>query len=449
MLRTTASVLKQFKHQFSSALYITGDKAQTHFAAVTPVVDFDNELQHKETLIENIKARQLAINLIAVEENWNFFKEIESRKNSLEKTKSEIGQVIAKLIKVKNPTSEVNQELEKLKTHLKLIKDELKTVKTMGYSVEEKAILQVLNLPNILHPKTPEHEELEVYRYLDRIEQQTDSHMNIGAKNGFLKYTDHRSCYLKSEAALFELAVQKYFNTELANLKFSQFSNSDFVKSVIVEGCGTEPFVGDKVLILEDIHCTNSDGLNKLHLVGAASLYSFMAYFTRHLVLPSQFPINTFCMGRRYQPVKSTSPKDLFHLNQSTEIGVFMANLDDADILEKVINEVSELYKHLGYHFKLLILPASKIEKSECLRLSIQMFSNSLLKYIEVGYISFYGNYLSKRLLFNCSDKTERRYPFVVGGSLMNIQRMIGCILENNEIKGKPLLSQFLSKYIC
>lgn len=448
MLRPTASILKQFKLQFSSALYITGDKAQTHFAALTPVVDFDHELVHKETLIQNIKARQLDINLIAVEENWNLFKEIESRKNSLEQTKSEIGQVASKLTKLKNPTTEVSQELEKLKTHLKLIKDELKTVKTTGYSVEEKAILQVLNLPNILHPKTPEHEELEVYRYLERIEQQTDSHINIGTKNGCLKYTNHRSCYLKSEAALFELAVQKYFNSELVNLEFSQFSNSDFVKSVIVEGCGTEPFAGDKVLILEDIHCTNSDGLNKLHLVGAASLYSFMAYFTKHLVLPSQFPINAFCIGRSYQAVKSTRPKDLFNLNQSTEISVFMANLDDADILENIINEVSELYKQLGYHFKLVILPASKIEKSECLRLSIQMFSNSLLKYVEVGYISFYGNYLSKRLLFNCSDKTERRYPFVVGGSLMNIQKVIGCVLENNEVKSKPLLNQFLSKYI-
>lgn len=448
MLRTTASVLKQFKLQFSSALYITGDKAQTHFAALTPVVDFDNELQHKETLIENIKARKLAVNLVVVEENWNLFKEIESRKNILEQTKSEIGQVISKLMKVNNPSSEVSQELEKLKTHLKLIKDELKTVKTMGYSVEENAMLQVLNLPNILHPKTPEHEELEVYRYLERNEQQTDSHMNIGIKNGCLKYTDHSSCYLKSEAALFELAVQKYFNSELVNLKFSQFSNSDFVKSVIVEGCGTEPFIGDKVLILEDIHCTNNDGFNKLHLVGAASLYSFMAYFTRLLVLPNQFPINAFCIGRSYQSVKNTSPKDLFHLNQSTEIGVFMANLDEADILENVINQVSELYKQLGYHFKLVILPASKIEKSECLRLSIQMFSNSLLKYIEVGYVSFYGNYLSKRLLFSCSDKTERRYPFVVSGSLMNIQKVIGCILENNEIRGNPLLNQFLSKYV-
>lgn len=433
--------------QFSSALYITGEKAQKHFAVLTPIIDFDDQLKHKEDLIKNIKVRQLPINIDNVEERWNFFKDVENRKNILEQTKAEVGQNISNLLKIQND-AKVNKEVQKLKTHLKIVKEDLKNLRSMSYSVEQSAALQVLNLPNVLHPKTPQSEELEMYRYLEKTDIKSESHLNIGEKKGYLKLFNHMSCYLKSDMALFEYAIQNYFNEELLNLNYVQFSNSDFVKSIVVEGCGTDPSTNCDMLTLADIHCINSDGVNSLHLVGASSLYSFMAYFTKHFVQASQFPIRAFCLGRKYQEVEKDSPKSLFNLNQSSEIGLFHAYLEDSEMLENIVNEISMLYKQLGFHFRVVLIPANKLKKAESLRVSVQMFSNNLLSYVEVGSISFYQDYISKRLLFNYNVNKERRFPNVIGGSLINIHKVIGCVLENNSITGGPLLTEFLCKYV-
>ncbi|XP_066257217.1 serine--tRNA synthetase-like protein Slimp [Euwallacea similis] len=447
MLRHVLALRTIINRQFSSALYVTGDKAHKQFAILTPIIDFDDQLKtKKDCLIENIKARQLSIDLNAVEERWNYFKEIERKKQILEETRAAIGHNISKLMKLGNGLN-LEKEIEKLKMHLKLVKNELKNLRDISYAVEEGAALQVLSLPNVLHSKTTQC-ELEVYRYLEKSDTRTEDHIAIGNKKGYFKLINHMTCYLKSEAALFELAVQNYFSQELVNLNYTQFSNSDLVKSVVIEGCGSDPSACSDALTLENIHCIQNDGINRLHLVGASSLYSFMAYFTKHFVQISQLPVRAFCVGRKYRTVQSIKPKDLFNLNQSSEVSLFNLLLDD-DILENIVNEIATLYKQLGLHFRLVLMPANQLSKAESLRLSIQMFSNSSLSYVEVGFISFYEDYLSKRLLLNCSQGKERKFPNVISGSLINMQRVIGCALENNVLEQKPLLSDFLSKYIC
>ncbi|KAH1020534.1 hypothetical protein HUJ04_010173 [Dendroctonus ponderosae] len=383
----------------------------TNCVVLTPVIDFEKQIEHKKNLIENIKARQLPIDINAVEEQWNFFQDIEHKKKALEQTRTGISQRMSYLIKQENdfPSS---KELDKLKLHLKIVKDDLKHLRTMSYGVEEAAALQVLNLPNVLHPKTPENEELEVYRYLEVNDSKTENHLTIGNQK---------------DAALFERSLQNYFNGELVKLNYLQFSNSDLVKSVVVEGCGGNPFAGSDVLTLEDIHCVNKEGLNRLHLVGGSSFYSFMVYFTKHFLQPTHFPIKAFCVGQKYQTVDPSSIQNVFNLNQSSEIGLFRAT-NNSEVFEHVLEDLLSLYKPLGYHFRVALLPANKLNIAESLRISIQMFSNHLQTYIEVGYVSFYEDFISKRLLLNWNQNGVRKFSYLTGGSLVNIHKVIGII---------------------
>lgn len=447
MLKSKISCIKTGICHFSSALYITGDKAQKNFSALTPVIDFDYRLANKAKLIENIKLRQLSIDINKVEEKWRFYKEIDARKQTLENTKSEIGQTLVNLMKLESNET-VTQEIEKLRLHLKIIKEDFKNLRNVSYSVEEGAVLQVLSLPNVLHPKTPHKEELQIYCHLEKPTSKSESHITIGHNKNYIKFINHMSCYLKSDAALLEFALQNYFINELLSLNYIQTSNSDFVKSIVVEGCGSDPTNNSEVLTLEDIHCIRSDEINKLHLVGASSLYSFMAYFTKHFVQTTHFPIKMFCFGRRYSTVKQSASENLFNLSQYSEIGMFIATLENPNILENIVDEIISLYKQLGYHFRIVLLPAKELKKSESLKLSIQMFSNHLGAYVEVGNVSFYEDYLSKRLLFNYSENKERKYVNVIGGSFINMQKVIGCVLENANIEQKSLLSDFLYNYI-
>ncbi|XP_050307831.1 serine--tRNA synthetase-like protein Slimp [Anthonomus grandis grandis] len=445
MLKNSLKIATLGKRQFSSALYITGDKAQTNFAVLTPVIDFDEQIKHKEELAKNIQDRNLHTDIDKVEEKWRFFKEVEGKLNMLEQTRIEIGRNLHNL--GKQPADpNVEKEKEKLMTHLRLLKEDIKNIHEMSYRVEEGAMLEILNLPNKLHPKTPKAHEEELFRYLEANPTKTDSHMTIGERQGYLKLINHMSCYLKADAALLEQALHNFFAEELLHLNYTQFSNADFVKTVVAEGCGAEP---NEMLTMETIHCTKSDDLNKLHITGSSSLYSFMAYFTKHFVQTTYFPIKAFSVGRRYQMANENAPLSLFNLNQTSEVGMFIASnkLDD-NFLENIVNEVSTVYQRLGMHFKIVLTPANRLKKAESLRMSVQMFSNHLQDYIEVGNVSFYGDYISKRLLFNYSENKERKYPIVVGGSLLNIHKFLGCALEHNSIEGKPLLNDVLLKYV-
>lgn len=95
-----------------------------------------------------------------------------------------------------------------------------------------------------------------------------------------------------------------------------------------------------------------------------------------------------------------------------------------------------------------MILTANQLDKTECLRLSIQMFSNFLNKYIEVGHISLYDTYLSKRLLLSYTENKQRMFPKIISGSFGNVTKILGCLLENNSLSGASLINDPIKKYV-
>ncbi|KAJ8968973.1 hypothetical protein NQ314_002005 [Rhamnusium bicolor] len=243
------------------------------------------------------------------------------------------------------------------------------------------------------------------------------------------------------------MGTLNYFRQSLLDSAYTQFSNPDFCRSVIVEGCGDNHEEASKFFTIEE-HDESKDDINRLHLCGAASLYAFMAYFTKHSVQQTYFPLKYFSLGKKYQPFNSKLPKNLFNLSQEAVLNIFVATLEEVDILEEITNEIITLYESLGYHFRLTLLPANELEKSESLRLSIQMYSNYLESYVEVGNVSFYESYLSKRLLFTYSVDKVRTYPKVISGTLLNVPKLLGCVLENNSIYDQDLIIDLVKKHI-
>lgn len=427
------------RRQLSSALYVTHDKAQKTFALLTPVIDFDKQLENVENLRTNISSRNFNINLDKLIERWNFFQCINDRKVILEHTKLEIGFLITDLMKQHENNKE---DIEKLKMHIKLVKDDLKNIKTFYYGIEEDVMLNVLNIPNMLDKRTPLHEDNILYSYLEKTDFVSKSHVEIGRKKGYLKYVDPYTCFLKSDAALFELALLNYFQHCLGDAEFIQFVGPNFCKTVIAEGCGQEP--SSLVCIKEeDQDCK----VNQLHLCGGSSLLSYMAYFARHALLLNMLPLKCFSRSKVYSP-SLLNKGDMFSLSQNSVVSVFMVSANEEDYLEFIIEVIKSIYQQLGLHFRISLLPANKLQKSESLHLSVQMFSNNLSKYIEVGNISMYEDYLSKRLLFTCTKNKERIFPKIISGSIINAQRVLACVLENNSINDVHILSDLLKRYL-
>ncbi|XP_044749087.1 serine--tRNA synthetase-like protein Slimp [Coccinella septempunctata] len=436
--------LNNFSRNIKSALYITGEKAQRMFVAVHPNIDTDIIFKEDE-LLHNVKKRGINIDLEKLQKRFYFFKTVEEKKIILEHTRDELNALYSD---VKNPEENLDK-INQLKLHKHVVNEELKSLKEFLTDLQENVMITILNLPNNLHQSTPEIDEV-YHQYLERPKHQSQHHMDIGVELNLLKLVDSWGCFLMSDASLFEIAVSNYFIEKLVESKFIPFQNADFTRSVVVEGCGTKVVGNEEVLTLHESSKKNEvlEELSRLHLTGSASIYAFMAYFTKHLVPSGQFPLRYFCYGRSYNGDVRTND-NLFNLNQESVLNVFIATFDDAwQNFQTLTQQIIKLYDALGWHYRLVYLQPDKLNKSESLRLSIQMYSTHSQKYIEVGYVSYFGSYICERLLFCCLNKKEQVYPKIISGNILNIHKLLGCVLENNQPSDKKLLSELLCKYL-
>lgn len=441
-------VIRQiYKRNFSSALYITGDKAHDTFRVLTPYIDFEERIRNKAELEENVQSRGLNIDVNKIEKYWHFYKTIDDTRHVLEITKEEIGRQITKLLKEAVQNS---QEINKLKVHAKLVKDDLKNVKEYLYGIEEHAVENVLSLPNGLHPKTPRGEQHVAYTFLENSNEKSAHHVDL-AKKLDLADTVNGKLFLKNDAALFELALQNYVDSFLHQHQFIPFSNADFVRSVIVEGCGTDFRSKSDILTLEDKHDEKNHNVNKLHLVGGASLYSFMSFYARNLVQISVLPLRHYAIGRKYKPVTSDD-RSFFNLEQETAVEIFTVAQNSEAALDEMFQEVFalvvELYESLGYHFRLVYVPANQLSRHESLRLSVEMYSNHLQSYVEVASVSICDDYISKRLLFTYKENNQKKFPCVISGTLLSVQKLLACVLERNSVRNESVVSNTLAPYV-
>lgn len=158
-------------------------------------IDFDDRIKRKAELEKNIKLRGLQIDINKLEKYWSFYKNIDQTKEHLESNKIHIGNTIGELMK---DLEKNEQEINKLKVHMKLVKNDIKNIREYLYGIEEHAMEQVLLLPNILHPRTPQDIETVLHTYLEKPELKSDSHVNIAQQNELVEFAD-TVCFLKTK----------------------------------------------------------------------------------------------------------------------------------------------------------------------------------------------------------------------------------------------------------
>nr|CAI5850090.1 unnamed protein product [Callosobruchus analis] len=443
MLKHSGTYIMQTFKRCYSALYITGNKAQDTFAVLTPYIDIEERLNKKNELITNITARNYPLDIQKVFESWEFFQTIDDQRKKLEETRAHIGQKISTLMK---EYSKNEEEIKKLKLHVQLVKDELKNLKEHYYEVEEQTMLKVLDIPNVLHPKTPLKDEVVICHYLEKPDTSSESHKTIAESLGYLEHINKTTSFLKGEASLFEQAILNYFKNCIMDSGFTVFCNPSFCRSVVAEGCAEI----SNVFTIAELDSLK-ENLNHLHFCGGSTVLSFMAYFTKHAISNIHLPLKYFTIGKRYTVHNSEKGDCLFNLSQESTLSVFLATAENELMdLDHILKDVKTYYQKLGYHFRIVLLPANRIDKSESLHVSIQMYSNYLNDYVEVGNLSSFDSYLSKRLLFIYNHQSpegkQRRFPKIIAGTVLNVPKLLGCVLENKF--DKTLLSPILNKYL-
>ncbi|KAJ8687446.1 hypothetical protein QAD02_023240 [Eretmocerus hayati] len=433
---------KVCQRTFTSALFVTGDQAHKTFAYLTPEIDFNDRINNLQKLQYDIDSRGLEINAEELSKKWHHYQYIISNKNSLQQKLTSLTNKVVELKKIDSPSSEEEQQIEALITQCKLVKQDLKTVKEAAWEIEKTVIPEILKVPNEVDEDTPSQSST-VIKSVGKIPEdhkcEWKSHLDIGKRLDLLDYRNPVHFFLCNEAAVFELGVLAMASKIMSEYSFYRVSGPDFCRSVVVEGSGMDHESSSETFILKNTdNVEQSYLINRLHLVGGASLPALLAQQTKTVSRRKFFPVKMFTSGRQYTPFPKTSATyGLFTVCQASALQALAYIVDNngescSKEFENLVNITSRIYDNIGCHYRIVLKCAKELEISERKRVSFEMWSAYSKQYVEVGHVSACGDYFSKRLLIGCQSTEKMEFPSTITGTLLSVPRVLGCMLEEN-----------------
>lgn len=431
------------KRNYSSALYISGNKAYKAFAFLSPYLDCDERFANMDKLQKELVLRRMNVDVVQLKNAWDFYRKMIVDRCALENNNSELAGRRRNLEKT-DRTAEQEQEMDKLNMQLDIIRQDLKTIKEAIWDLDEDVIERILKLPNELDSRTPANESVvlkNIGSAPESFKENRRNHIDIGTSLDLLDYKNPMCYYLCNDAALFELAVLAHVGRVFGENDMVKMAGTDFSRSLVVEASGLNHEDPMATFMIENHNEIERGSPNRMHLVGGASLVSFLILHTKQLINPNHFPLKYFATGRQYMPLpRDTHPCGLFTACQASVAHAFVM-VKDAKSKEyeaqfnELLENVCKLYDDLCDHYRVVMRSAPELQPCESLRVSFEMWSPFANQYIEIGHVSAYDNYLSKRLLIAYQTPSGRDFPAVISGTVLSVPRLLACLLEQNPNK--------------
>jgi len=295
------------------------------------------------------------------------------------------------------------------------------------------------------------------------------SHVQLVEKSGLAEFSvnSHTAYYLHAQLARLELKLTSYFQTILLHNNFNMFSNPDFSKSVVVEGCGSSQHDNQLFHLKSAQDFGSPVSGDAMYLVGGASKQPFVAYFARNLIQnPGILPVNLFSVGRQYNPVKSKespvkstespvqstespvqsseSPvkstenpeHSLTNTQQSTAVQVFSV-CADKDMMMSQMNLLKDIMTEQLMKFgelRVVDRGVQHLGPSDIKKISFQLYLPGSKQFVEVGSLNVENDYYSRRMMIKQKQNGQYRNVYTVSGQMVNITKLLAVILENEQV---------------
>lgn len=428
--------------RFVQALFVSKRNAEGNLRALYPILDHKNHLENRREFEDNIKRRGLdnQINIVQLYDQWERYKAAECRKESIEKRRTQLTKLITKT-KAKNTEIGNESSIEDMVKEARQLRVEYKNVCDNFDEIDDEFNNNFLDLPNKLLATTPDKPQEVLSHGSYSANNHSSHHLNY---KHLIEYINEKFYYLQKDAAEFDRIVPEKISKHFQRNGFNLLSNPDFTKTVIVEGGG---------VALDDLyeikHVFHEKCSNLVHLVGSGSWLSFLGYIAKTKIEKELLPMQYVSTGKMY---RSTEQNEcgLYDVVQSTAVQVFLAGTESQMTanFEIVLDLFIQIFKSIDIHFRVTHVPASQLRRTECFATQIEMYSPSLQQYIEIGRLSHYGDFISKRLRFQCErDETNTQYkPHIIGGTVCNVTKCLAIALEtyNGVIPNSILMENFL-----
>jgi len=342
------------------------------------------------------------------------------------------------------------------------LRDQVTAAQTAVDQITAQADDILRTIPNLTHPDSPRGGETasKVVRNGQHQPRKFDfkplDHVEIGQNldlfdfDGGSKVTGHGFYFLKNDAVLLELALQRYAVDLLIAEGFTPTITPDLAQNKILQGIGFAPRGPETQIYSID----NSE----LSLVATAEI-TLGGLLADEILDADKLPLKYVGISHCYRTeagAHGRATRGLYRVHQFTKIEMFAFTLPEQsnDTLEKFCQLECRIFDALGIPYQVLDIASGDLGGPAYRKYDLEAWMpgrGTAGEYGEVTSTSNCTDYQSRRLNIRYRNKNEKGTHFVhtLNGTAIAISRAIIAILENyQQADGTVLVPEVLRPYL-
>lgn len=412
------------------------------------------ELQtRKDEIVRNIDNRFMHVDIDHVLE--------------LQRRRSELIQLSDSLKSERNETArEMKGKLEPEKRALliekgKSLKERIAQTDSELEEVEKQYFTQAKRIPNYAHPKAPvgkeDKDNLEIRRSgtIPTFDFSPKDHVELGAALDIIDFdtaarvSGAKFYYLKDDAVLLELALERYALDILRKDGFTLTITPDIAKEEILEGIGFNPRGEESnIYSLEDTGTC---------LVGTAEI-TLGGYHASKILSEDQLPIKMAGLSHCFRKEAGAAgqySKGLYRVHQFSKVEMFVyAHPQQSDLIHEQLLDIEErIFQGLGIPYRVVDTCTGDLGAPAYRKFDLEAWMPGRGEQGDWGEVTSTSNctdYQARRLQVRFKDSEGNiSYVHLLNGTAIAVSRAIVAILENYQNSdGSVTVPEVLQPYM-
>lgn len=316
-------------------------------------------------------------------------------------------------------------------------------------------------LPNFIHPAVPdggEDDARELSRWGEprRFDFPALDHVQLGQRldlldfDGGAKVAGQKFYYLKNEAVLLELALQRYALDVLLEEGFTPYVTPDVARPAIVEGIGYNPRGAETQIY----SLANED----LCLVGTAEI-TLGGLYADAILQEDQLPLQLAGVSHCFRTEAGAAgreSKGLYRVHQFTKVEMFaITRPEESDAMHTRLLAIEErIFQGLELPYRVMDIAAGDLGAPAYRKFDIEAWMPGRGDggaYGEISSTSNCTDYQARRLQtrFRRKGAKKNEYVHMLNGTAVSNARAILALLENHQqADGSVVVPRALRPYV-
>jgi seryl-tRNA synthetase len=380
----------------------------------------------------------------------------------------ERGNLIQKLEALRQERNENAQKLkqklaEKERQHFielgKSLKTEIPELEEKLKTIEEQLFTEAKKIPNLSHPEAPigagdeACKTLKTWGTIPSFSFKSKDHVVLSQELDLVDFdtativSGSKFYYLKNEAVILELALERYTLDILKDENFILTITPDIAKEEIVESTGFNPR-GEE----SNIYALEGTGTC---LVGTAEI-TLGGYYFNQILDAEKLPIKLAGLShcfRREAGAAGQYSKGLYRVHQFSKVEMFIyCHPSQSDTLHDYLLALEEkIFQGLGIPYRVLDICTGDLGGPAYRKFDIEAWMPGRGENGEWGEVTSTSNctdYQARRLGTRIKEQNKSVFVHMLNGTAIAISRAIIAVLENyQQADGSILIPPNLVKY--